>query len=60
MMGSAVAVPELLSAATSIAAEHGNYGVVMNAMLLTFLVLIFVVVGLLGRIERKLVEAQTH
>lgn len=58
MMGSAVAVPELLSAATAIAAEHGNFAEVMNAMLLTFLVLIFIVVRVLGRIERQLVRAR--
>ena len=56
MMGSAVAVPELLSAATSIVAEHGNVGVVMNALLLTFLALIFVVVRVLGKLERKLAQ----
>lgn len=60
MMGSAVAVPELLSAATSIAAENGNYAEVMNAMLLTFLLLIFVIVRMLGRLERKLVQAQSR
>ena len=60
MMGSAVAVPELLSAATSIVSDHGNVGVVMNAVLLTFLVLIFVVVRVLGKIERKLVQGVTR
>ena len=56
MMGSAVAVPELLSAATSIVSDHGNVGVVMNALLLTFLLLIFVVVRMLGKLERTLVR----
>ena len=56
MMASAVAVPELLSAATAIMSERGNVGVVMNAVLLTFLALILVVVRLLAWIELKLVS----
>lgn len=60
MMGSAVAVPELLSAATSIAAERGNFAEVMNSMLLTFLVLIFVIVRLLGWLERRFLRAQPN
>lgn len=52
MMASAVAVPELLSATTAIISERGNVGVMMNALLLTFLLLIFGVVRLLRRAER--------
>ena len=52
MMGSAVAVPELLSAATSIVAERGNVGVVMTALLLAFLALIYVVVRCLEHLGR--------
>ncbi len=58
MMASAVAVPELLSATTSIISERGNVGVMMNALLLTFLLIIFVVVRLLRRVE-KIVLART-
>jgi len=52
MMASAVAVPELLSAATAIAAERGNAGVTMTALLLTYLLIVFCVVRVLQRLER--------
>ena len=58
MMASAVAVPELLSAATSIVSERGNAGVVMNALLLTFLLLIFCVVRLLRWVERRILSGE--
>lgn len=54
MMASAVAVPELLSVATTIMTDNGNIAVMMNALLLTFLVLIFATFRLLGAVERKL------
>lgn len=54
MMASAVAVPELLSVATTIMTENGNVGVMMNVLLLTFLLLIFAAVRVLKRLERKL------
>lgn len=54
MMASAVAVPELLSASTAIISERGNVGVVMNALLLTFLLIIFSVVRLLRYVERRI------
>lgn len=54
MMASAVAVPELLSVATTIMTDNGNIAVMMNALLLTFLVLIFASFRLLGAAERKL------
>jgi polar amino acid transport system substrate-binding protein len=54
MMASAVAVPELLSVATTIMTENGNVGVMMNVLLLTFLLLIFATVRLLKLLERKL------
>ncbi len=53
MMASAVAVPELLSVATTIMTENGNVGVMMNVLLLTFLLLIFATVRLLKLLERK-------
>jgi polar amino acid transport system substrate-binding protein len=46
-MASAIAVPELISAATSIMAERGNLGVMMNLMMVTwFLVILGTVWGL--------------
>ena len=55
MMASAVAVPELLSAVTSIMADNGNVAVMMNSLLLTFLLLVFAAVRLLKSLERKFV-----
>ncbi len=56
MMASAFAVPELLSVSTSIISERGNVGVMMNALLLTFLLIIFCVVRILRYIERRILE----
>lgn len=54
MMASAVAVPELLSVTTSIMADNGNVAVMMNALLLTFLLLVWGAVRVLQTLERKL------
>lgn len=54
MMASAVAVPELLSVVTTIMTDNGNVTVMMNVLLLTFLLLIFATVRLLGALEKKL------
>lgn len=54
MMASAISVPELLSASTSIMTDTGNVTVMMNALLLVFVVLIAITVRLLGRLERWL------
>lgn len=51
MMASVIAVPELMSASTSILVDHGNVKEVMNMLLLVFLVLIALAVRLLGRLE---------
>ncbi len=51
MMASVIAVPELMSASTSILVDHGNVKEVMNMLLLVFLVLIAIAVRLLGRLE---------
>jgi len=56
MMASAVAVPELLSVTTTIMAERGNVGVMMNIVLVLFLLLIMALVRLLGLIEQRLVQ----
>ena len=58
MMSSAVAIPELLSATTSIMSEHGNVATMMNIVLITFLSLIFVVVRTLNALERFLLTLQ--
>jgi polar amino acid transport system substrate-binding protein len=54
MMASAVAVPELLSAVTSIMAENGNVAEMMNILLLTFFLLIACTTRALGWVDRKL------
>ena len=54
MMASAISVPELLSASTSIMNDTGNVSVMMNALLLVFVVLIAITVRLLGRLEQWL------
>lgn len=59
MMASAVAVPELLSSVTSIMAENGNVAVMMNTLLLTFFVLIFLTTRFLGWVARKLQKARS-
>jgi polar amino acid transport system substrate-binding protein len=53
MMASAVAVPELLSASTSIVAEHGNVGTMMNTLMLFFLLLVFCVLHVLRWAQRR-------
>ena len=56
MMASVFAVPELLSASTSIISERGNAGVMMNVLLLTFLLIIFFIVRILRYLENKVLE----
>ncbi len=48
-MASAIAVPELISAATSIMAERGNLGVMMNLMMVTWFMVILGTVWSLNR-----------
>lgn len=54
MMASAVAVPEVMSVATSIMADSGNVGVMMNVLLLTFFVLVFAVTRVLHGVDRRI------
>ena len=54
MMTSVIAVPELLSASTSILTENGNISEVMNALLLVFLIVIAFSIRLMGWLEQKL------
>jgi len=58
MMASAVAVPELLSVSTTIVAEHGNVGTMMNTLMIFFVVLIFCVLSLLQWAQRRAVHVR--
>jgi polar amino acid transport system substrate-binding protein len=53
VMASALAVPELLSATTSIMSDQGNVTVMMNVFLLSFVLLITLWMRLLNWLERK-------
>lgn len=53
MMASAISVPDLLSVSTSIIAEHGEVGVVMNTLMLLFLIQSFSVIRLFRLAGRK-------
>ena len=53
MIASAISVPDLLSVSTSIIAEHGDVGVVMNTLMLLFLLLGFTVIRLFRLAGRK-------
>ena len=56
MMASAFAVPELLSAVTTIMTDNGNVTLMMNVLLLTFLLLIFATFRLFGALEKKILK----
>ena len=60
MMASAISVPELLSTATAIMADSGNVGVMMNALLLAFLLLIAIIYRLLGWAALRLHRQMEH
>ena len=53
-MASAIAVPEVINASTSVLAEHGNGAVMMNLLMLVYFVLVFGAVYLLGAVERRI------
>jgi polar amino acid transport system substrate-binding protein len=53
VMASVVAIPELLSAATSIIAEHGTVQTMMNTLMLLYFLLVFTVFRLLRWVERR-------
>jgi polar amino acid transport system substrate-binding protein len=57
MMSSVLAIPELLSAATSIMADTGNVAVMMNALLCVFVVLIALTIRALHWLERRLQQS---
>ena len=54
VMASAIAVPELISATTSIMSDQGNVDVMMNVFLFTFIALITIWMRVLDWIERRL------
>jgi polar amino acid transport system substrate-binding protein len=53
-MASAIAVPEIISASTSIMAERGNAGVMMNALMLTYFLLIMLGIAGLNSAQRRI------
>jgi polar amino acid transport system substrate-binding protein len=54
VMASAIAVPELISATTAIMSDQGNVGVMMNAFLISFLLLISLWMRLIDWVESRL------
>jgi len=54
VMASAIAVPELISATTSIMSDQGNVNVMMNVFLFTFIALISIWMRVLDWIEQRL------
>jgi polar amino acid transport system substrate-binding protein len=53
-MASAIAVPEIISASTSIMAERGNIGVMMNTLMIVYFVMVLGILRLLTSLERRL------
>lgn len=53
-MASAIAVPELISASTTIMAERGNTTLMMNVLMVAYFVLVLLVVRGMGVIQRRL------
>ena len=53
-MASAIAVPELISASTTIIAEQGNAALMMNVLLIVYFLLVMAVVQLFSYFERRL------
>jgi polar amino acid transport system substrate-binding protein len=51
-MASAIAVPELVYASSSIVADEGNPDVMMNLLLLVYFLLVLAVVGIFERVRR--------
>jgi polar amino acid transport system substrate-binding protein len=56
VLASALAVPEILTAATSIMSDQGNVGVMMNAFLLTFILLISVWISIIDWLQAHLLK----
>lgn len=61
VLASALAVPELATTATSIMADQGNMGVMMNAFIVTFLLILSGFIHMLELLEKKLIRvSHTH
>jgi polar amino acid transport system substrate-binding protein len=61
VMASAIAIPELISATTSIMSDQGNVNVMMNVFLFTFIALITLWMRVFDWIEKRLYAlARTH
>lgn len=58
MIASAIAVPEVLSVVTSIMADQGNMGVMMNTLLVVFLLLVSMTDLILNWLEKRLHDWQ--
>jgi polar amino acid transport system substrate-binding protein len=54
VMASAIAIPELISATTSIMSDQGNVNVMMNVFLFTFIALISLWMWVLDWMEKRL------
>lgn len=55
-MASAIAVGELVHASTSIIADYGNVGVMMNILLICYVLLVIAVVFVFSLFEKKVLE----
>lgn len=60
VMASAIAIPELISATTSIMSDQGNVNVMMNVFLLVFVLLISAWMGLFDWLEHRLRARYEH
>ena len=56
-MASAIAVPEVISASTSIMAERGNIGVMMNILMIVYFLMVLGIVRLLTSLQHRLASA---
>lgn len=52
-LASAIAVPEIVSAATAVMAERGNASVMMNILMAAYFLLILAVIRILGALQRR-------
>jgi polar amino acid transport system substrate-binding protein len=59
-MASVIAVPELISASTTIVAEKGNPAVMMNVLMITYFLLVMSVVQLFNGLQRWLLSHGDH
>jgi polar amino acid transport system substrate-binding protein len=60
VLASALAVPELLTAAVSIMSDQGNVGVMMNVFLITFIALISLWIAILDGLQAHLLRRHKH